>query len=160
MAKTLSAAVAVLLLAPSAASADWQFTHWGMSPVDVKKASQNQAYSVGADDAAFAKHEMVSATGAPMLSMPYASGALRFTAIFAFEGDRLSAVVLKADQAEDATLTDSLTTKYGTPLNRRVDDDAGLIEWVTDRDHVRYMRFLSTVSVTYSPRNSGSANGL
>jgi len=127
MSTGLSAAMAALFLAgsfvfsiPSGALANWQYTHWGMSPDEVVKASNGKASLVPADvvaraDKSYGRVKLAEST-ARLDNIP-----LNVGFIFSIETRSLVEVGLyKSDCSisDTSALESRLGTDYGPPLSR------------------------------------------
>lgn len=97
------------------ASADWQFTKWGMSKDQVIKASRGKASD--ADVADLEAHNLANKSATAQLKMPYTTGPLSFTAYFLFSLDgQLVTVELDAVGGANAQAAfDAVGGKYGMP---------------------------------------------
>ena len=108
---TLGCALAAFAVLTEPALADWQYTRWGMSPDEVKKAS---------DDAAVENPDRgLDADGLKaQLVAPYQGATVPFSAVFLFGiRDRLAVVTLNPrDPASCARLPGALQAHYGPPL--------------------------------------------
>ena len=155
---TLGCALAALAVLAEPALADWQYTRWGMSPDEVKKASEgaaveNQDRSLDADGL---KAQLVA---------PFAGATLPFDAVFLFGiRDRLAVVTLNPrDLASCARLPDVLRAHYGPPLSNEAADKARTARW-NDYGNNNVVNFLDLggggCSIEYSKlpntRNDGS----
>ena len=136
--RTVTAAAAgfALLLGAAPARADWDYTQWGMSPAEVKAASDGAAQD-NADrslDADGLKAKLVA---------PYEGAALTFTAVFLFDGlSRLRYVSLDpVGQAACVATMQHLAMRYGTPEGVSDMVDARTMRWddVTDDNLVVYL---------------------
>jgi hypothetical protein len=93
------------------ASADWQYTKWGMTVPQVAAASGGKATPL-------TDKGLDRGTDIVRLQAPYTSGAFVFTARFLFDAstERLSRVDLKLENGKMcADLHGALYTKYGPP---------------------------------------------
>src|SRR5579859_1664744 len=110
----LGAALGSIVLWPSAAGANWQYTKWGMTPQQVQSAAKGKLSPITAADSC------LSCASVPLLAGNYAVGGQVFRVRFEFDdGKTLSKVVL-AMPAKQQTLGcnelfDSLSLKYGAP---------------------------------------------
>ena len=139
-----------LLLSITHASADWQFTRWGLTPAEVMRASKGAATPLSSSESAR------SSAGSEIaeLTMPFASGDLRFDATFLFEGEKLSRVVLHlADESKLAQLSGALERKYGPAIQ-----DGDVSKWYAGRDEI--MLALTFGELEYVSRSSRDGAGL
>ena len=121
---TFGCACALLAVEARSAAADWRYTQWGMSPAEVKTASDRAAVdnpdrSLDADGL---KAELVG---------PYQGGGVPFTAVFLFGlRDRLAAVTLNPrDLSACERLPALLQAHYGPPVSREGVDKAVTARW-------------------------------
>jgi hypothetical protein len=148
--KALTFALAALFFSGTAASADWQFTKWGMTPEQVQKASKGAALETPATERA--AKTPINGLQVPLLSMPYTSGDLQLNALFYFDKQRrLARVELEgAKRAEQ-----DLRTKYGPP------DEVGsssLLKWYRDKDEIQFEPVFGRID--YQPRTTANNSGL
>ena len=122
------------LLSASQASADWQYTHWGMSPEEVVKASQGIASSNLTSNEA--SGGFVGATN--LLVAPYQSGDYSFRAVFAFNEKRklMGVSLLMQNPSAGIGLASNLQMKYGKPISRDVSPTSVTTIWRTDTDQI------------------------
>ena len=108
---TWTAVVAVVTMAAATpARANWQYTQWGMSPDQVKLASDGTARDNG--------DRKLDADGVKAtLTAPYEGAALPFTAVFLFDArDRLEYVTLNPiGQISCPVVLQALSANHGTP---------------------------------------------
>jgi hypothetical protein len=139
----------MLLFAAIPAHANWQYTHWGMSPAEVRAASGNTVDQ--APDTA------------KLLTAPYEAGGVPFRAFFYFEANQLSQVGLKQMGAAACTETlQRLIAKYGDAVRMRNgnipryswrDAAAGNLIWLDDLTRAGLLGGASCF-LMYSPLNS------
>ena len=137
-------AVALLVATGGVASADWQFTRWGMTPDQVARASDGRARRIPPGDA----KEWTRGDHIAVLSMPYSEGRFAFTARFLFEAGRLSVVQLALlDPSKAHALVNSIASYYGAA--QRVEKAV----WVDrkNRNRISYVAIEELVSLLYSP---------
>jgi hypothetical protein len=148
----------IMACTPLPAEANWQFTKWGMTEAQVTAASKQQMSSVPPQSVGLP----TLGKGEPRLKMDYHSGNLAFDAYFIFDSSgRLSAIDLRTNATNDVEVTSALRSKYGKPIREEpADNDFTLMEWVSDKDDIRYGRFLDDIDIVYSARRSGNASGL
>lgn len=106
------------------ASADWQYTQWGMSPAQVTTASEGRAVEN--------RDRSLDAGGLKAeLAAPYQGASLPFTAVFLFGlRDRLAAVTLSPrDIGVCGKLPALLQAHYGPPVAREGVDKALTARW-------------------------------
>ena len=146
MRKALYAAAALALIAPSAASADWQYTRWGMSPAEVVAASQGRASPVRGRPGQRVFDLDLRATAA------YAANSLTFVAEFFFTqgSGRLAAVKLVPTcEAMCDVLRSELEATYGEAEPQRF--AFGMTQRWTDQDHGNRLLF-ADIAVRGTPR--------
>lgn len=102
--------VAALAVSVLPAAADWQYTRWGMTPEQVKEAS-NGAAQDNSD------HKLDASGVNARLTAPYQGVSLPFTAVFLFgERDLLKYVTLKpVGKIACPVIVDALAANYGKP---------------------------------------------
>jgi len=137
--------IAAISFWPISASADWQFTKWGMSPSQVIKASKGMA--------------TLSADGG-IAPMPFASGNFTFTVRFSFDTDsKLSVVYVVLKSGGNYALLNALKEKYGQP-----DEVDGITTiWRTPRDEILFSAVdadSSDASIYYRSRSNTNTQGL
>ena len=106
------------------AAADWQYTQWGMTPDQVKTASNG----VARDNA----DRELDATGVTAaLVAPYQGVSLPFTAVFLFDPDhKLQDVTLNpVGQIACPVIVDALAANYGQPEDKVDMVRAKTIRW-------------------------------
>ena len=108
--------LALLLVSlPKPAICGWQYTRWGMTPEQVKSASQGNAIenpTVGSQS---------NDSGDALLMSPYRVGALDFKAYFLFDrkSKKLKTVSLElVDQRKGKELYTQLVGQYGRPVSQ------------------------------------------
>jgi len=102
-------------LSPGLAHAHWQYTKWGMTPLQVQTAAKGNLSPAGSQDMCGA------CASAPLLTGGYSVGGQNFRVSFEFEaGKSLSGVVLATPSTRQtwgcSDLFDSLSQKYGAPV--------------------------------------------
>ena len=151
----------VLCLAwPSSASAQWQYTEWGMNPEQVVAASNGEVARAPSDPQREWGGVDIAAEGT------YRSGEYEFKSIFYFERNELVSVHLElqsTDLAGDAiALRHSLYGVYGEPF----DETTGIMTIVTWHDTKKNNRVDlfaigdRSVELRYRPLKDDSAAGL
>jgi hypothetical protein len=152
--------ITVLGSASEPASAHWQFTKWGMTPVQIVAASKGAARELSADESA--KQSVKDPYWIAKLGMPYKSGNYEFEAFFLFDAsDRLACVHLKLSGSGVLPLEGDLRGKYGVP-ERDVDLQFGpVITWARNGDVITYMRLGEDyASIDYKPQQTENNRGL
>lgn len=101
----------------TAASADWQFTKWGMTPDQLKAASTTELKAVSGADACSACKPI------PLLTGDYDAGSFQFRVLYEFaNGTSLSMISLKTPAKSNVwgcnDLFNSLSVRYGQPMWR------------------------------------------
>ena len=125
---TFALALVLLLTAGSIASADWQYTHWGMTVEEVIAASA--VSGTGVTDLRRVERPSPDrgVKGDPdapktLLRGMFAAGRLRLRVNFLFREGRLAMVSLVAeDEVQGAELERSVRAKYGTPTREERGD--------------------------------------
>ena len=145
---------------PFSASAQWQYTEWGMSPEEVVAASNGEVARAPSDPQREWGGVDIAAEGT------YRSGEYEFQSIFYFERDELIAVHLELQSAELASdsiaLRHSLYGVYGEPF----DETTGMMTIVTWHDTEKNNRVDlfaigdRSVEIRYRPLRDESAAGL
>jgi hypothetical protein len=153
---SLLVASAVLILAGGGnASADWQYTKWGMSPEQVIEASGGTATWLSRPDPPRAGRQI-------LLKSTYTSGQLHFDVTFAFSlaAKQLAQVkLLLRDASAGALLRQSLIAKYGPPQGG---GDSGEEIWRDEAsNNLVSLRDLGIANVVlYKPLKTSEAGGL
>lgn len=151
----LAVAAAVFALSGTA-KADWQYTHWGMSPEAMARASAGKATVIPPDP----RH--VRAGLECLVTGTYQAGNQTFGLQGCFDkGRSLRMVALNIDNpapSQGADIRGALISKYGKPTIVR---SAGSLEWVRPgADGVIFYDLGGIgIDVIYQP-NSGMAHGL
>lgn len=150
-------AVAVLL-APACASADWQYTRWGMTKEEVAAASKGQLKPCDARCASVTTDN--SAAG---LVGPYKSGEFNFDAFAMFDKrtGKLVRVNLKLLAGDGNALLGAVRLKYGEPASRLATDFISVHTWRDQGDEINIVRIgRDLTALTYEPRITESNKGL
>lgn len=101
-----------LLYAPSA-SADWQYTKWGMSLDELLASSGAKVVRTTPKEQ---KDGEIDIVGRPMAKTTYVGGGITYDARFYFDGGKLTGVRLLPKSLSDALKTQSrLRSVYGEP---------------------------------------------
>jgi len=136
----------------ASASADWQFTHWGMTPEQVISASKGAASR--------AKPTTPDTVLRRLVTMSYASGRLKFNVDFLFSGkpeNVLLAVRLNQYLGSPRDLLDALTQKYGSPKVGSGDEPGFFVEryWTRNSDDIIFTGMVGKphATLTYEPRD-------
>jgi hypothetical protein len=150
--KSLSWAMAIMaLLCIQPASANWQYTKWGMTPAQVEKSSKNMASPVAGRTAG---------TNQIKLTAPYRSGNFEFTASFWFDqSDHLTSVSLDLNSGDAHELIGSLRNKYGEPENQ-MPGAMRAMKWHSGSDDVDLMMMGEATTLDYHPRINVNNRGL
>lgn len=145
----------VLIICGNAARADWQYTKWGMTPIEVAKASKG-AVSVGNGDP---KEEY---DGAKIGAIgTYVSGDYQFKANFHFTDNKLVDVRLELIKGEFYALKNALLGLYGKPFDES--PRLGLTTWhdISKNNRIDLLSIGSSyVMLEYRPLKNDSAAGL
>ena len=146
----LSIAVSTLLIAFScAASADWQYTKWGMTVDEVVEASGGKATKI---DDSRRDSEMEKA----MATAPFVAGDFVFEAGFMF-GKRdlkLQTVKLKLKEGNGYSLYAALVNRYGKPDTKDKTEVTELAKWIVTGDNNNVIWFViggEVTSLQYTP---------
>ncbi len=135
-AATFALAALALAWSDGPAAADWQYTQWGMSPAEVKAASNDEARD-NADRTLDA--EGVEAR----LTVPFQGETLPFTAVFLFDAqDKLRYVTLNpVGQIACPVVVQALAAHYGRPEGKVDMIHATTMRWddVTNDNLVVYL---------------------
>jgi hypothetical protein len=110
------------------ASADWQFTHWGMNRAELVKAAGEKVIAVQNKDGA-------------SFEMPYSADSFTFTAEFFFDNSGgLCKVQLKLRSGDPIALRDALAEKYGVAPQSQYPSlySLGAI-WKTQSDEISFI---------------------
>jgi hypothetical protein len=150
--------------APLTARADWQYTHWGMSPDEVITSSAGRAWSVPAPPT-YDAEALIKKGIAPSLAhriklaeTTTVADQITFRTAFIFDDStrRLVAVYLEhknCNQADADRIRIMLTLRYGQPFENRSSPSyavAETIKWLTRTDFVELTRsqFLEPASIS------------
>ena len=150
--------VVTLTLAGSPALADWQYTHWGMTPEEVLAAAPNP---IGRPDKADFYDE--SANLAHLLTSTYSVGDLSFQVQFIFHDlESLAAVRLVPYMNNCTQLERILTDTYGAP--ERGDERRGdirFLQWWDGQSEnvVMYFVAFGDCSIMYREHGTPGAVG-
>jgi hypothetical protein len=149
-------AACVTLSASLPAQANWQWTHWGMTPQQVVKASHGKA----AQATDVERQGVRTASDVALLAMPYRSGTFTFAAYFLFDQEQhLSRVVLIHMGDSAAEIAASLMAKYGKPSDAD-NSDFGEYTWYTKSEQIFYQGVgPKECAVYYAPRTGGANAG-
>jgi hypothetical protein len=149
--------VVLASLSAAHASADWQYTKWGMTPEQVIEASGGSATWISPPDPPLRSGRQL------LVKSPYSAGQLHFsvTFVFALPERHLAQVnmTLKGDDADADLLGQSLVAKYGVP--RRGEDDGypGLL-WRDEAGNNLVFVPSGMAMVVYKPLRKLETNGL
>lgn len=142
------------------ASADWQYTKWGMSPEEVLVASKGKLKPC--TPSACKGKNTDSAT--PKHYGEYRSGEFRFTIVTLFNNrtGKLSTVSLQLlDPTQGPSLIGALRTRYGEPANSSRTQIMSLWIWREKADQISVLSIGdSHFTLTYQPRLTESNKGL
>lgn len=106
---------------PMPVSADWQGTKWGMTSVEVVKATGNRV-KANPDAAADDDEKWM---------MPYVEGGVQFTAYFAFDDQsgKLVKITLRPDNQACRKAFDAFSAKYGPPASSVQGAMGDMVKW-------------------------------
>ena len=156
------AAISLTLLA-TPASADWQYTKWGMTTEQVSAASKGQMKRCGA-----ACDKQTTPTETALLYAPYQSGKFPFTA-FAFFNNQTKKLAFVSLRLDDPTmgfeLVGALKGKYGQPESKSATQVMNLYVWRSGGDQIDVTLIGSSpndtsTTLSYRPRMNSSNKGL
>lgn len=159
MRSLIATAMLALIVGANPAKADWQNTHWGMSPTRVR------SLVVGASDIPKDQIEGLSTKDCiARIRAPYASGVFTFEATLLFDQkDGLCQVSLQLnDRGSAIQLQHSLEEKYGKPFSSQILGMAGLgtETWHTAQDLIELYLSADFVDLIYNPRIDPNSRGL
>jgi hypothetical protein len=146
--------LALTLLWPFTASADWQYTTWGMTPEQVQKASKGVAVETTAKEL---KDNSPAGGGyTAKLTAPYKTDAFQFKAWFIFDKeDKLSQVTLDLVGGNPYSAIALLRNKYGLPASDMSGRVPGFEFWgwrlPTDQILVTFTDDGKSLGIMYSP---------
>ena len=139
------------------ASADWQYTKWGMTVDEVIAASNGKARKF-TDPAQNTDMETLQAVA------PYVAGDFVFEAGFNFSKDsRLRTVRLKLIEGDGRRLSAALLNRYGKPLSESATSVTEHARWLDKKSNntvVWFMIGAEYFTVEYSPLIGASEKGL
>lgn len=146
-------AAAMLVAGTIPASADWQFTWWGMSPAELIAAGRGTVRQPRGEDFSHGRAHpyQLSAAGDFWIADVPVVGS------FHFRDARLAMIVFApAGTAENCRrLQEAMTRAYGAPLTADRGDLFDNVTWKAGSDTLRYVRTgepaAPVCSVTYSP---------
>lgn len=150
MGRLLTILVFAIAATATSASANWQFTKWGMSPDQVIAASQGRVAVLSDNNSRL----MSAGQHIAKLAMPYVSGDLDFRASFLFDAsNRLAEVRLTLKGGTTSALRVALEQKYGKLLphgNWHSEDDEIILFVIGERSG----------DVIYRPLKNPNSSGL
>ena len=150
------AIVAASLCLSSAAHADWQYTKWGMTPVQVASASKGTVnVGKGKPDQEYEGAE-IGATGT------FTSGNYSFTVNFHFRDEKLVDVRLNLVRGERYALKNDLLGLYGKPFDESI-GGLDLTTWHDPEKNNRVDLLMIGAGYTmleYRPLRSENTSGL
>lgn len=154
----------VLIAAASPASANWQYTTWGMTREQVARAAPGGTIDVDPSTRSSVDGDKI------LLEAPYTAGTFNFTAGFGFDStDHLDRVHLVLQSGDAASLHVALVKRYGDPKHEDSDFDAfgGRITWITADQTIVLSQSDSAapgvtpgVTLDYARLNNASGEGL
>lgn len=160
--KAIAATIGVFLVTTSAASADWQYTKWGMTVDQVIAASKGQMKKCSA-----VCDKQTTDSAKALLYASYQSGDFPFTAFAYFDNQsrKLTSVSLRLDDpSKGYELIGALRAKYGEPATSTRSQLMEILVWRPSGDQIDIMRigFREDQSYTlgYRPRLTNSNKGL
>ncbi|WP_027517832.1 hypothetical protein [Bradyrhizobium sp. WSM1417] len=160
--KLIAASIGVFLATTSAASADWQYTKWGMTVDQVVAASKSQMKRCSA-----VCNKQKTANETALLYGSYQSGDLPFTAFAFFDNQthKLAIVTLRLDDPSKGNqLIGSLRAKYGEPATNTRSQIMDFMVWRPAGDQIDITRIGfaedQSYSLSYHPRLTNSNKGL
>lgn len=152
-----------VVIAEAAVRADWQYTKWGMSPDEVKAASDNRAAPVTSSLQRLPTCNRKDGEG--LLKVEYEASDLMFDATFLFESGAvqkrgLTGVHLRAPRGATERVEDALRAKYGEPREARgcwclgVGGSCRTLTWTTDTDTIKLVTGLARAELLYTPKDA------
>lgn len=168
MAKTWVVCIALCCcLCCGTASANWQYTEWGMTLAQVAEAASGRAVAMSSEESV--ANSVADSNEKALLKATYESGQYKFTAVFSFDSRSggLSSVKLNLVNLDKALeLKGSLGAKYGKPAEQGETAVISFARWRDNMDEIEYfcignqMLGVSSVSVGYKPRITTDNDGL
>ena len=155
---------AMALVWPISASANWQYTTWGMTIEQVETASKNAASPTTptvAQQQSPTDHSLTAS-----LSAPYKSGAFSFTAYFMFDNaGKLAGLHLVLESGNPDALIGAVRIKYGKPVSEDNDNNVlDSIDWYAAGDMIYIDKIgdgmNGQTSLDYKPRLNDDNKGL
>lgn len=157
--RVIALALSIASFLPCSASADWQYTRWGMSLQDLLKIKGQSITEVPPES-------RQARSGQQRLAITtYSAGGQTFATAFYFdERKRLQLVVLqqegvaaiKADEMKAALLS-----RYGEPPTKRSRDSWQWLDLKANNIvQLYWIPSLSVLNILYSPGNAEAAKGL
>lgn len=152
------AIIAVIWSAP--ASANWQFTKWGMKTGEVIKASGNAATALSPAESQ--GRSLSDRSAIAEIGMPYRSGSFTFDVAFLFGANDggLRLVDLRLTGGSPYALEGTLKAKYGVPREAHHTEFGDVLWWNAGPDQIMFSRIGSMADVDYSPRLTTDNSGL
>lgn len=159
--RPFSLACCLVVSAAGSASADWQYTRWGMTVAQVASASKGQLKECPP----VACDSQGNDTTAAKLFGTYLSGEFAFTAFALFDrrsnklmGMRLSLQTPTPERG--ASLAGSLRGRYGEPASEDRTALLTLMIWREKADQIAYLARPSSFIISYQPSITDSNKGL
>jgi hypothetical protein len=160
--KWIAAALLVsstVVLTPSKASADWQYTKWGMTAEQALKASKGALHPCGPGDCV----KQVTDVEVAKLHGRYVSGEFEFQAHVFFDkiAGKLTMVNLRLlNPHQFPLLVNALRNRYGAPVDSSQNRYLDLNVWRTATDQISVSAIGSMVTLTYAARITNNNKGL
>ena len=160
MSRTL---IAVLLMAITTTTtrADWQFTHWGMSPDEAIAASQERAIETSEETRS---RQVWERDLTAQLQMPWTSGQFDFQAFLHFTKDTRELAVVelsyRSTHRPGIAVERTMRRKYGAPVFELETEFNTLVQWHVGGDEISYRSGPRGVTVSYQPRLDRHNSGL
>lgn len=158
----IKAALIIGLLSISTpATADWQYTRWGMTEAQVTTASKGKMLPCNAECRKHSSDDLSA-----RLFSNYTAGEYSFLAVIQFDRrtERLAAIsLILKEPSQGFKLASDLRGKYGQPLTHQRTSLTEFYEWNDAKDRVSL--FLigngpSSATLMYRPRVTAATKGL
>lgn len=147
------------------AHADWQYTNWGMTAAEVKKASKGRTQEMSPEEI-----KGKSSTNSPcLLKHRYTAGQLELQASLCFSAatNRLVSVTVDpvpSDSTQCSIIEEDLRKKYGGPISDTKDSVSHVLRWrdaqVTTEIWFYQSRLSDHCHATYAAVHTEETQGL
>jgi hypothetical protein len=141
-----------IALLPTAAFADWQFTRWGMTPIQVVAAGKISGPIVAAPPNAKGEIEYIGS---------YRSGSHTFKTTYTFNGGKLSVVSLETTNRCQDLLVE-MHSVYGKPVSESNIGIGRFMRWLDRKklNDVQMLDFGDSCTLIYGKLDTASSSGL